>query len=210
MNRLYLAAICLSLAGCSSNPPNAGIPVVDKTVTTRWYLVDHGLASELVSAAPGATEHGQQAVGVIYMDIDRSTKSMVVPAPIVSPTPPSKLVPDARSQRHSSAGKNATVANAGSVPSVGNEAAAVSTPVKSGLREQQLTMRYAEGDPVAAYELALLLFSQGRSEPGYVVLEYAVRRKNPQAIALFSKLKTGTKPQAATGVAPLEPVAEEL
>ena len=210
MNRLYLAAICLSLAGCSGNPPNAGIPVVDKTVTTRWYSVDHGLASELVSAAPGATEHGPQKVGVIYMDIDRSTKPMVAPAPIVSPTPPSNTVPESRSQLHSSVGKNATVANAGSVPSVGYKAAAVTTPVKSGLREQQLTMRYAEGDPVAAYELAQLLFSQGRSEPGYVVLEFAVRRKNPQAIALYSRLKTGTNPQAATAVAPHEPVAEKL
>ena len=210
MNRLYLAAICLSLAGCSGNPPNAGIPVVDKTVTTRWYAVDHGLASELVSAAQDDTEHDQQAVSVIYMDIDRSPKPMVAAAPIVSPTPPSSPVSEARSQLHSSAGKNATVANSASDPSLGSETAVVIKPAKSGLREQQLTMRYAEGDPVAAYELAQLLFSQGRSEPGYVVLEYAVRRKNPQALALYSRLKSGERPQTATAEAPHDSTPKKL
>jgi hypothetical protein len=210
MNRLYLAAICLSLAGCSGNPPNAGIPVVDKTVTTRWYAVDHGLASELVSAAPSATEQDQQEVGVIYMDIDRLSKPLAVPATTVSPTPPSSPASEAPSQHHGSTGKAATVANTVSVPSVGSEVAAVTAPPRSGLREQQLTMRYAEGDPVAAYELAQLLFSQGRSEPGYVVLEYAVRRKNPQAIALYSKLKAGVHTQTASAVAPHAPVPESL
>lgn len=210
MNRLYLAAICVSLTGCSGNPPNAGIPVIDKTVTTRWYAVDHGLASELVSAAPSTTELGEQAVSVIYMDIDRSSKRSATPATIVPTTTPNNPARVARSELHSSAGNNATVANTGSAPSLGGEAAVVSTPAKSGLREQQLTMRYAEGDPVAAYELAQLLFSQGRSEPGYVVLEYAVRRKNPQAIALYSRLKAGSSPQAAAATALHDPVLEKL
>lgn len=50
-------------------------------------------------------------------------------------------------------------------------------------------MKYAEGDANAAFDLAQLLFSQGRSEPAYVALEYAVRQKNPKAIALYSNLR---------------------
>ncbi|WP_230383552.1 hypothetical protein [Pseudomonas savastanoi] len=60
---------------------------------------------------------------------------------------------------------------------------------KPSLQEQKLTMKYAEGDANAAFDLAKLLFSQGRSEPAYVALEYAVRQKNPRAIALYSSLR---------------------
>jgi hypothetical protein len=60
---------------------------------------------------------------------------------------------------------------------------------KPSLQEQELTMKYAEGDANAAFDLAQLLFSQGRSEPGYVALEYAVRQKNSRAIALYSNLR---------------------
>jgi len=69
------------------------------------------------------------------------------------------------------------------------KAIAKADPAKPSLQEQQLTMMYAEGDANAAYDLAQLLFSQGRSEPAYVALEYAVRQKNPKAIALYSKLR---------------------
>lgn len=56
---------------------------------------------------------------------------------------------------------------------------------KPSLQEQKLTMKYAEGDANAAFDLAQLLFSQGRSEPAYVALEYAVRQKTRRLLLSF-------------------------
>lgn len=186
MNLFYVFALGLALTGCSSTPANPNVPVIEKSLTQQWYKIDHGIASRWV---PVETPRTPALERVIYMDL-----TTVQPPTAAKPKPES--VPDRAPSRPIAEqpltprpvpGKIPKPPELPALPPEKNVAKA--NFGKPSLQEQKLTMRYAEGDANAAFELAQLLFSQGRSEPAYVALEYAVRHNNPKAIALYSNLR---------------------
>ncbi len=191
MNVFYVFALGLALTGCTSSPANPNVPVIEKSLTQQWFKIDHGIASRWV---PIDTPHPSPRERVIYMDLATMQPLMASEpkAAFVHPEP----VPHRRVSRPIAKQPLTSRPVPGSIqkptehieptPEKGMAKADLRKP---SLQEQKLTMKYAEGDANAAFDLAKLLFSQGRSEPAYVALEYAVRQKNPRAIALYSSLR---------------------
>ncbi len=191
MNVFYVFALGLALTGCSSSPANPNVPVIEKSLTQQWYKIDHGIASRWV---PIDTPHPLSRERVIYMDLATMQPPVVaIPkAAFVHPEPDphrtlSRPIPkQPHTPRPVPGSIQKPTEHIEPTPEKGMAKADLRKP---SLQEQKLTMKYAEGDANAAFDLAQLLFSQGRSEPAYVALEYAVRQKNPKAIALYSSLR---------------------
>lgn len=191
MNVFFVFALGLALTGCSSAPANPNVSVVEKSLTQQWYKIDHGIASRWV---PVDTAHAPARERVIYMDLatvipptaTKPTTGFVKPEPVPHLAPSRPIAKQTLTPRPV---PGSTQKHPERPTSPSAEAMTKSSLGKTNLQEQQLTMKYAEGDSNAAFDLAQLLFSQGRNEPAYVALEYAVRQKNPKAIALYSNLR---------------------
>lgn len=155
-----LALVYLVLSGCSS-APSTSVTVTEGSISARWVQVT-GSAWErnIVQADPEAS---------------------APPGPSI--TPPLQAMPTAKRITAPSAARQPAARSPAPV-TLRAAPRPTASPRTDKQREQALVRRYAEGDDVAAVELARMLYAQGRTETGDMVLDFAVRKQNRAAIAL--------------------------